>query len=347
MRAPGIVPRWFDHIFREGLTPGVGSGIYRTKKEQILIRGILEAMRAGALMAREAFVELARRIAQIEGRPGRAVVSDGEEALAGARGLSGPARQLLAPRRGGAVLPLGVPELDRALGGGLRHDSLHEIRAGTTREAAAASGFATALLSRLSRRDDRPILFIVEAAAAREGGDPYGPGLDQFGLDPARLVVVETQRPEEALWVFEEGLRCAGLAAVLCELRGHPKALDLTASRRLALRARETGVMGVLLRQAVAAEPGAATTRWCVGPRPAGALDDFTEGIGRPAWRLDLERNRAGRTGSFDLEWDHGAFRFAFAADVPALPVAGPAVPVERPDLADAARSVVALRRTG
>jgi hypothetical protein len=67
--------------------------------------------------------------------------------------------------------------------------------------------------------------------------------------------------------------------------------------------------MGLLLRQAVAAEPGAATTRWCVGPLPAGTLDDFTEGIGRPAWRLDLERNRAGRTGSFALEWDHGAFR--------------------------------------
>ena len=105
------------------------------------------------------------------------------------------------------------------------------------------SGSAPALLSSLTRRDDRPILFLVEAVAAREGGDPYGPGLDQFGLDPARLVVVATQRPEEALWVFEEGLRCAGLASVLCELRGHPKALALTASRRPALRAGGKGVM--------------------------------------------------------------------------------------------------------
>lgn len=305
-------------------------------------------MREGAFMVREAFVDLARRIARIEGRTGIAAGLPDRAEDAGARVPLAPARQLLAPRRAGTVLPLGIADVDGALGGGLRHDALHEIRAETTREVAAASGFATALLSRLSRRDDRPVLFVVEMAAAREGGLPYGPGLDQFGLDPGRLVVVETRQPEETLWVFEEGLRCAGLAAVLCELRGHPKVLDLTASRRLALRARESGVMGLFLRQAVAAEPGAAVTRWRVTPRPAGILDDFAEGIGRPAWCLDLERNRAGRTGRFALEWDHAAFRFArVAGDRPSLPLARPAVPVERPDLADAARSVVALRRAG
>src|SRR5690606_30942316 len=149
-----------------------------------------------------------------------------------------------------------------------------------------ALGFATALLARLALRDDRPVLCIAEESALREGGHPHGPGLDQFGLAAARLVVVETRRPEEALWVFEEGLRCTGLAAVLCELRGRPRALDLTASRRLALRARESGVTGLLLRQAAAAEPGAARTRWRAAPSPAGTFDGFPEGIGRPAWRL-------------------------------------------------------------
>jgi protein ImuA len=246
------------------------------------------------------------------------------------------------------VLGLGAPEADQALGGGLRRDALHEIRAETTREAAAAAGFATALLVRLTAADDRPILLVLEEAVLREGGHPYGPGIGQFGLAADRLVVVETRRPEEALWVFEEGLRCAGLAAVLCELRGHPRVLDLTASRRLALRARDSGVTGLLLRQAARAEPGAAQTRWRVLPRPAGTLDDFPEGIGRPAWRLDLERNRAGRTGSFDLEWDHGACSFASAGrGAAALPVAGPAVPGDRPRLAEPAGSRLALRRAG
>jgi protein ImuA len=246
------------------------------------------------------------------------------------------------------MLPLGVADLDRALAGGLRRNALHEIRAMETRDVSAASGFATALLARLAGLDGRPALLVLEESAAREGGQPYGPGLDQFGLDPACLVVVLTERPEETLWVFEEGLRCTGLAAVLCELRGHPKALDLTASRRLALRARESGVMGLMLRQAAAAEPSAALTRWRVTPRPATAVDDFTEGIGRPAWRLDLERNRAGPTGSFDLEWDHGVLSFAIARGTPAaLPVADAALPSDRPHLADAPGTVMALRRAG
>jgi len=307
-------------------------------------------MRASVLMVREGFARLARRIAEIEGRPDSSAarntpLAEWAGALAGAPAHPAPARQLLSPRRGGALLPLGIVDVDRLLSGGLRRNALHEIRAAETRDASAASGFATALLARLAGLDDRPILLVIEEEAAREGGLPYGPGLDQLGLDPSRLVVVATRRPQEALWVFEEGLRCAGLAAVLCELRGHPKTFDLTASRRLALRARDSGVMGLLLRQAAVAEPGAALTRWRVTPRPAATVDDFTEGIGRPAWQLDLERNRAGPTGRFDLEWDHGAFRFALAADAPALPVAGTALPLDRPHLAGAAGTVLALRR--
>jgi protein ImuA len=85
-----------------------------------------------------------------------------------------------------------------------------------------------------------------------------------------------------------------------------------------------------------------------VTPRPAATVDDFTEGIGRPAWRLDLERNRAGPTGIFDLEWDHGALRFALAGPIAApLPVAGAALPFDRPHLAGAAGTVMAFRRAG
>lgn len=305
-------------------------------------------MRASASMAREAFARLARRIAEIEGRPALPETpGDGPRTDAGPRPR--PAlRPLLSPRRGGALLPLGLDGVDGMLGGGLRRDALHEIRAGTTREGTAASGFAIALLALLAARDDRPFLFVLEEAAAREGGHPYGPGLVRLGLDPRRLVLVVTRRPEETLWALEEGLRCTGLAAVLGEFRGHPRALDLTASRRLALRARESGVMGLLLRQGATAEPTAARTRWHVRPWPAGTLDDFAAGIGRPAWRLDLERNRAGRTGGLVLEWDHGASRFVLPdRHRAALPVGGPAVPLDRPDPADPAGTVVALPRAG
>jgi len=186
----------------------------------------------------------------------------------------------------------------------------------------------------------------MESAAGREAGLPYGRGFDHLGLDAKRLILVRARRADEALWVCEEGLRCRGLAAVLAEIRGSPRALDLTASRRLALRARDNKVMGLLLRQAASAEPGAEATRWLVAPRPAAITDDFSPGIGNPVWRLVLERSRTGRTGSCDLEWDHGTRRFASVRRfAPALPVPRPAVSVDRPPLPAEAGTVVALRR--
>ncbi len=284
-------------------------------------------------LAEAGLARLRRRIAAIEKRPPSA-----ENGIV--------VRPSPLGRPSSALLPFAIPGLDRMLAGGLRRDALHEIRGSLARDAAAATGFAAAILARLTRQDDRPILWVAEAAATREAGQPYGAGLDRFGLDSRRLIVVQVRKPGDALWVCEEGLSCRGLAAVLTEVRGEPRLLDLTASRRLALRARESGVMGLLLRQSDRPQPGAATTRWLVAPRPATTLDDYPAGIGDPSWRLTLERNRLGATGTFDVEWDHGRCRFVPAAGIGAshsFPVA--ALSVDRPHLARDQRALVALRR--
>jgi protein ImuA len=297
-------------------------------------------MRASDSMAGDSLARLRRRIAEIEGRP--AGLGQPSPAEAGVVLRAAPH---LGPRRGKARLAFGVPGLDRALSGGLPRNALHEIRSETTADGAAAAGFAAALLARLAAADDRPLLWVVESAAFREAGFPYGPGLDRFGLDHRRLVLVRVRRADEALWVFEEGLRCRGLAAVMAEIRGHPRRLDLTASRRLALRAAESGVMGLLLRQAGRAEPGAALTRWQAASRAASILDGFASGVGHPAWRLVLERSRLGPTGIFDLEWDHDTRAFAPALSAPPLSQPLSAAPADRPHPPAAAGTVVALRR--
>ena len=244
------------------------------------------------------------------------------------------------------LLPLGIPHLDRLLAGGLRRDALHEIRSTLSRDNGAATGFAVAVLATLAATDPRPVLWIAEGASADEAGVPYGRGLAVLGLDPRRLIVVHVRRPLDALWVAEEGLACRGLSAVLAEIKGAPRLLDLTATRRLALRAR-TGVMGILLRQANETEPSAATTRWRAEPLPAPAIDGYVAGIGRPAWRLVLERNRRGVAGAIDVEWDHGrrslAAIAAGAATGTAISFPVPAVSGDRPAAPPEAGKVVAL----
>ena len=307
-------------------------------------------MRASVFTAKDSFARLRRRIAEIEGRPAGGVMDQrsppsplrgGWGGGYGAGAFRGPA---LAPRRGGHILPFALPGLDRMLAGGLRRDALHEMRCDTTRAAAAATGFAAAILARLAEIDDRPVLWIAEAGAAHEAGLPYGAGLDRFGCDSSRLIVVRVKKPGDVLWVFEEGLACRGLAAVLAEIHGNPRVLDLTATRRLALRARAGGVMGLLLRPSrhgrCERSPHPLVRRAAAGRVP----DDYPAGIGRPAWHLALERNRRGRTGAIDVEWDHERRAFA-VAEAPAaahpLPVA--ALPSDRPPAPPDAGKVVRL----
>jgi protein ImuA len=242
-----------------------------------------------------------------------------------------------------ALLPFAIPRLDALLGGGLKRAALHEFRTAESRDAAAMTGFAAALLARLSAEGRRPLLWIVEQTAATESGLLYGGGLRNFGIDPARLIVGRVTRPLDALWVFEEGLRSAGLAAVVAEIQGNPRQLDLTASRRLALRAAEYGVTGLLLRQSSRPLPGAASTRWLVTPLSAGADAIDPEGIGAPAWRLTLERNRQGATGAIDVEWDYDRHCFRAAEAAHSRPLA--ALPRHRPPAPADPGKIVALAR--
>ncbi len=201
-------------------------------------------------------------------------------------------------------LPLGVSSLDAALGGGLPLAALHEIRARESRDGGAAGGFVLALVAHLAAYRSPPsVLWISEADTRRETGSLYAPGLASLGVDPGLVVEVAVRTETEALWAFEAALSCTGLGVAVCELR--QVSLDLSATRRCALRARGKGVTGFLLRLGNEwAEPSAAELRFCVSPAPAGEIGGFDQGIGRMAWRLLLEKNRLGPTGAFTLEWN-------------------------------------------
>jgi protein ImuA len=221
-------------------------------------------------------------------------------------------------------LAFGDPLIDGPLGGGLMRGALHEI---ATRAplATAPLGFALALLARAPG----PFVFVLHEPAAAEDGAPYGPGLDAFGIAPERLIIVRVRRPEQVLWAMEEALRLAALAAVIGEIRGATRAVDLVATRRLALAAGKSGVAAFLLR--AGAMPGAiaAATRWTIAPAPS--RDPL--GLGPPRLAARLLRNRFGLPGAWLLEWSPHAYRFQAATlsePLAALPLDRPVAPHAR-----------------
>jgi len=209
------------------------------------------------------------------------------------------------------AVPVGLPGIDAALGGGLATAAVHEVLA-RPRDG-AATGFVLVLLARLAAAagDARPMLWCGRRI------DLYGPGLAAC-LDPGRLVLVEARKAAELLWVMEEGLRCPDVAAVVGEL----DRLDLTAGRRLQLAAEAGGATGLVLRPTGSgtAEGGAsaAVTRWRIaaapgsGPEsPGGPMPRF---LGSACWRVELLRCRGGQPGDWMVEWHDATGDLALAA---------------------------------
>ena len=133
--------------------------------------------------------------------------------------------------------------------------------------------------------------------------DLFAPALARIGLHPDRVIYCETWKDRDVLRAMEEGLRYAGIAAVI----GEATRISLTASRRLQLCAGESGVTALLLRRwrtagekVFAREPNAATTRWRVSPSPS-AQGPFDH-IDRQRWQVELVRVKGGEPHSWIVE---------------------------------------------
>jgi protein ImuA len=240
--------------------------------------------------------------------------------------MQAPAVALDAP----GDIPLGVTEVDRALGGGLARGALHEIAACGEAHIAAATGFALGLAAQ-----SQAIVWVAEDRALLESGAPYGPGLDLFGLKPERLLTVTGAKAGDVLWAMEEALRCRAVGAVIGEVRSPSSAIDLVATRRLSLAAAAHGATALLLRTTPEMEASAAATRWVVEATSSSysVFGRSVSGIGPPRFNLSLTRNRRGPLGTWMLEWSVSDVSFVLATHLE--PVAGTAV--DRPDTRAAA----------
>ena len=157
------------------------------------------------------------------------------------------------------------------------------------------------------------MIVVQEADARREHGECHGPGLQALGLDPREAAFVRARDGPRALEVADEALRRRAAPAVLLELRRGAALADLSVTRRFNLQARRSGLFLFLVTPDLATT-SAATTRWRVSAHASHAP---RRRVGPPTLRLDLVRNRAGRTGSWIAEWSAHERRFLSARPVP------------------------------
>jgi protein ImuA len=230
-----------------------------------------------------------------------------------------------------ARFSLGAPAADARLPGGLPVAALHEIYATDPGDRASAHGFALLLALRAvqAAAPGKPLLHIDLSGDGRRQGWLYPPGLAAIGIDPARLILVRVADSLAALRAADSALREPALGAVIALLPGRTvKGLDLTASRRLMLAARRSGVMMLLARSDGGAAPSAAYSRWSVAAAPSRAL--LAGAPGAPCFAAEMRRHRGGIPPfAYMMEWNRDRTCFTDPA------------PVAAPTVSDAARAPV------
>lgn len=213
---------------------------------------------------------------------------------------------------------------------------LHEVCPASYLDTPAALAFQTALLARHGGKARpggraRPVLWVVPPCGAPEQdfGRPCPATLKTFGLDPARILLVEARDPGDALWAMEEGGKAGAL--VMGET-GRSARYDLTASKRLHRAAREQGVPILVLRSHDGAVPSAALTRWRIAARPSepqawhGASG--LAALGAYRFHAHLERVRGGPPRMYEIEWKNETFHVLEPA--PLVDRAAPDAPLYR-----------------
>ncbi|MFO0963010.1 MAG: hypothetical protein U0625_08905 [Phycisphaerales bacterium] len=229
--------------------------------------------------------DLAERIAQIEGRAGRArpVV-----AAAAAR-IASPIGSSIAARTASPIAPSIAPDphrvrtgwdaIDDALAGGLPRQGLHEWCG------VDLVGVLVHLAWQALLHDDahhpgamRRIVWIgagVHPAPHAMVRGLRAPLLGMFGAPAPRVwpdarlwersILVDPPSDGVRLWAIEQAARCPGVCAVVADVGG----FDFAATRRLQLAAHEVLLLGA--RAPRRAMPlSACSTRWRVEPVPAG-----------------------------------------------------------------------------
>ena len=253
--------------------------------------------------------------------------------------LRGRIERLEAPGEAHALnrIALGHAGADAMLRGGLATGSVHEVFA-EGRQSGAATGLIAGFAARLAAR--RPLVWVRQDFSEIESGALSMNGFCELGLDPRLLVSVRAADVDNALRSAADALACDAVGAVVLEVWGEARQLDLVASRKLTLSAQASGVSCLVLRVAAEPQPSTAETRWIVraAHSPPGAV---WTAWGAPMFDAHLVRNRHGPVGQWIMEWKCDECLFSEPAPYP-QPVA--AAPADRSH-PKAARAL--LRRAG
>jgi len=176
---------------------------------------------------------------------------------------------------------------------------MHELISASFEDAACTSGFMSVVLAKLMQQGGS-CLWIGNYRTI------FPPALKMFGVEPERILFIDTKKVKDTLWAVEEALKCEALVAVVGEIRE----LSFNDSRRLQLAVERSKVTGFIHRLGPKAEnPVACVTRWKISSM-ASATPDQMPGLGFPRWNIQLTKVRNGEPGAWQVQWSPAGLEY-------------------------------------
>jgi protein ImuA len=209
-----------------------------------------------------------------------------------------------ARRRGPSTSYAGPPPLQTQG----RIPTLSELFAAHPRD----GGWAGFLLAQVDSA--KPLLWVQERMAILESGRVHPPGLASQDL-----IHVEARDARDTLWAMEEGVRCSALSCVIGEIWGDPRALDFTATRRLAVASERSGTPCWLVRLGGTANLSGARMRWRIASAPSLINELDPKAPGLPVWDAELFRARGMPPGRWSIAHEADSFHLVAASGDRAL----------------------------
>lgn len=192
-------------------------------------------------------------------------------------------------------LKLGLGTLESAFPGNVfPRAAIHELISNSSQQAACTSGFISVILGKLMKHNGVCLWISTKPRRA-----VFAPALKNFGLEPHRILFVDTAKPKQTLWALEEALKCEAVTAVVGELNE----LDFNESRRLQLAVEQSRVTGFIHRfRPKNINAVACVSRWKISSLPSLAPDGLP-GLGYPRWNVQLQKVRNGMPGEWQVQW--------------------------------------------
>ena len=192
-------------------------------------------------------------------------------------------------------LQLGLGVLENAFPGKVfPKAAIHEFISFSSQQAACTSGFMSVVLGKLMQPDGVCVWVSTKPRRAL-----FAPALKNFGVEPHRILFVDTGKPKQTLWALEEALKCEAVSAVVGELNE----LEFNESRRLQLAVEQSRVTGFIHRFRPKNQNAVAcVSRWKITSLPSETPDGLP-GLGFPRWNVQLLKVRNGMHGEWQVQW--------------------------------------------